>query len=842
MFAQLDRELGRLAVARGLVTEEEVGDCLRAGSQAAVPMNLAQVMLLRGIATQQQIDSLVATLSATTDFPAAASARLGVGARFGRYEILAELGRGGMGAVYKTRDMMLDRVVALKVLSDRTIASDEDVHRFRRESKLAARIRHPHLVEIYEAGLIEGVPYFTMEFVEGRTLDDILVEESTSVGGLAGGLRLSREDKIRIMMKTAQAIHHVHRAGVIHRDVKPGNIIIDVCKEPHVMDFGLAREIRSGTMLTSTGTAMGTPYYMAPEQAAGDVHNLDARTDVYALGAVLYHALTLKLPFTEVSAAVVLRRVIEDDPIAPRQLDPTIDLALEWIVGKAMAKGRRERYASAGELARDLERYLAGAPISARGPSLAGRARRWLVRHPTPATAMAVAGVLLSFFVLYLFFRPGRLTLHTTPGGAEVFIDGDPAGRTPVETQLARGRHAVRMRKPGYRELAFEVDVAGGRSELRREQLEERAGRVTLESEPSPAEVRLTGAKRLTLQTPVGTLTLPEGEYRAEVFRAQYELQSLTLKVDDRADVACRVSLREAQRWQFRALDGVYRAPVLEDLNGDGGLDVIVATRDGRVVALSGSDGRVLWSHESRVPSPTDIAVGHGHVYVGVGATGFVCLRGTDGAVRYFVKTGHRTFVACGPTDDVVTATWDGTVARWNGSALAALRPEKRWIVQLRADAAGSSPARVQGIEEACEPEVAWRVRLEGGRTAVVSDDGTTRWVESPPPAFVVDESGTVTAAAGLEPAWRFRADQSVRGMPIAVDVDGDAAAEVVFGADDQRLYVLDGRTGALRWTFQAGGNIAASVAAADLTGDGLPEIVFGTTDGVVRAVSVASR
>jgi outer membrane protein assembly factor BamB len=301
-----------------------------------------------------------------------------------------------------------------------------------------------------------------------------------------------------------------------------------------------------------------------------------------------------------------------------------------------------------------------------------------------------------------------------------------------------------------------------------------------------------------------------------EVFRPQHELSSFSLEVGDRTDVARKVVLREALRWQFRALDGVWRVPVVE------GGRVIVAARDGRVYALSGREGRVLWTQETRAPNPTDLAVAGEDVLLGVGASGFICLRLSDGAARYFVKTGTRTFVAPGPDGDVMTASLDGVVTRWDGKALAALRPQKKWSVDLR--------RRTTGLTRE------WIVRHEDGSATRMGEDGHP-FEEKPALAYLVGEDGTVTGAG-----WKFRADQAVRSAPVEADVDGDGAPDVVFGSDDHRVYVLDARTGRFRWHYQAGNNVAAPVAVADLTGDGLPEIIFATTDGVVRAVSVASR
>ena len=220
--------------------------------------------------------------------------------------------------------------------------------------------------------------------------------------------------------------------GIIHRDLKPANIVIDAADEPHVTDFGLAKEIESVSFLTSTGTAMGTPYYMPPEQAKGDVRSLDPRTDIYAMGAMLYHALTLKLPFMDETGAAVLRRVIDDEPVPPRRIDPTIDRGLERVIFKAMAKEKGDRYATAADLARDLERCLMGEKVSAKGPTPVATVKKWVRRRPAWAAAAGAAVAVLWIMSIVLFFKPGRLTLRTDPAGAEVWIDGERRGSTPT--------------------------------------------------------------------------------------------------------------------------------------------------------------------------------------------------------------------------------------------------------------------------------------------------------------------------------------------------------------------------------------------------------------------------
>ena len=898
MPVEMDLEVGRLAVARGWLTDRQVEVCLSLAKTSTPPMNLMQVLLSKGLATETQVRDLVHSAGGTQEFGAAARAGLAPGSTFGRYSVLAEIGRGGMGAVYRAMDPVSNHVVALKILSDRYIATEEDVRRFQRESRLAARLRHPHLVQVFEAGIHDGAPYFTMEYVEGKTLEELLLTELTSVFRNGARPQLSREDKIRVMIRVAEAVHVAHRAGIIHRDIKPANIIIDASNEPHVTDFGLAKEVASASFLTSTGTAMGTPYYMPPEQARGEVKSLDPRTDIYAMGAVLYHALTLKLPFMDETGAAVLRRVIDDDPEPPRHIDPTIDRALELIIIKAMAKEKADRYPTAADFARDLERCLAGEAVSARGPSPYRQARKWIRRHPAWAASLGVSLALLWVFSLILFFRPGRLTLRTDPAGAEVWIDDARLEvATPVENlRLARGRHDVKLVRTGFRTLKFTIDLGGGGQEVRQERLEAQTGRVTLTSNPTGAEVRLVGPQRLILRTPVELLALPDGEYRAEFFRPQYQLASGAVMIRDRTDARFGVALRDACRWRAEPSgEGIHPEFAVADLDGDHRPDIIGGSKDGRVFALSGADGHVLWAHDARSPAQSRPIIadadgdGRPDVLLGTGTTGFLCLRGRDGAARYFVKTGSRAFVAEGPRDvngdgviDPIIASWDGTLACWSGRSLLALRPDTLWTLPLGSRPLGA-PARFgEAVVIPTEAGRVWIVKDpksaryidvkpaprswaldEAGERVVIADrdevamyplaGGSAAWrrklgatplaVATGPLVIVSTEEGAVVA---LDPAdgserWRFKADQAISGRAAWADLDGDGRLEVVVGSQDRKVYALDER-GGVRWYALAGEALSGTPITADLTGDGLPEIVAGSADGRVVALSMVSR
>jgi tRNA A-37 threonylcarbamoyl transferase component Bud32 len=290
-----------------------------------------------------------------TDEEATVDTALSPGARlryFGDYELLEEIARGGMGVVYKARQTRLNRIVAVKMILAGQLASPEDVQRFHVEAEAAAGLDHPNIVPIYEVGEHKGQHYFSMSFVEGQSLVEKLQD-----GPLSSG------DAADLTRKIAEAIAYAHQRGVIHRDLKPANILLDGTAEPQITDFGLAKRVEDPSGLTATGQVLGTPSYMPPEQVRGEIAEISPASDVYALGAILYHALTGRPPFLADSVVDTLFQVLEHEPVYPRQLDPTIPRDLETICLKCLNKAPGERYASARELVEELERFLKGERI-----------------------------------------------------------------------------------------------------------------------------------------------------------------------------------------------------------------------------------------------------------------------------------------------------------------------------------------------------------------------------------------------------------------------------------------------------------------------------------------------
>ena len=314
----------------------------------------------------------------------------GVEARFpvshwDRYEILALLGHGGMGEVYKARDRRLGRFVALKFILG---ADPERVMRFLQEARAQARIDHPNICKVYEVGEVNGKAYIAMQFVGGQRLDQ-------------AAPAMSLPEKVQVLREVCEAVHEAHRLGVIHRDLKPSNIMVERSEAgrylPVVMDFGLAYEAHQGHGLTQTGALMGTPSYMAPEQARGDTRSIDRRSDVYSLGATLYELIAGVAPFTDVTAVGTLAKVLHEEPPSLRARVPQIASDLETIVLKCLNKEPEQRYPSARALAEDIGRYIDGEPILGRRPSLLYRLRRRARRNRVlvGVSAVSLASILV---------------------------------------------------------------------------------------------------------------------------------------------------------------------------------------------------------------------------------------------------------------------------------------------------------------------------------------------------------------------------------------------------------------------------------------------------------------
>jgi hypothetical protein len=307
------------------------------------------------------------------------------------YQIQKLIGRGGMGLVYKSLQVSTKRVVALKVLLEGPFATETARRRFEREIALAAQLRHPNIIPIYDSGTVDGRMYYAMEYVFGLALTDYFKTHGMDLRA-----------RVQLLIKVFSAVNHAHQRGVIHRDLKPSNILVDGNGEPHILDFGLAKAGSIGDATTSlTAQIIGTPAYMSPEQASADPNSVDIRTDVYSLGIVLYEAICGAMPYeTNVGIGRILHNIAHAEPTPPAKQNPKVDAELTAITLKAIDKLKENRYQSVEGFAEDLRRYIAGEPILARPPTGLYLLKKAVSRHRTPVTIVAILlfATLLSFW------------------------------------------------------------------------------------------------------------------------------------------------------------------------------------------------------------------------------------------------------------------------------------------------------------------------------------------------------------------------------------------------------------------------------------------------------------
>jgi hypothetical protein len=365
------------------------------------------------------------------------------------YEILKQIGRGGMGVVFKAVQLSTKRLVALKLLLEGPYASETSRRRFEREITLAAQLRHPNIIPIYDSGISDGRMYYAMEHVHGMPLSDFFRAHSIALEG-----------RLKLFVRICHAVGHAHVRGVVHRDLKPSNILVDGEGEPHVLDFGLAKAGFLGDMTTSVSAQIvGTPAYMSPEQASGDPSGVDIRTDVYAMGVMLYETLTGEMPYDTTGAmGKILTNITQVDPPAPTRLNPKIDAELSAIILKALRKSKEDRYQSVDALSNDLQHYLVGEPVSARPPSGFYLLRKAMYKYRLLVGTAAVLVIFASAMLLmFRFIRTSKKEVEQARQETRI-LQEQVTEKEAARIEAEKGRLQAEDARRDYEWLVKNVD------------------------------------------------------------------------------------------------------------------------------------------------------------------------------------------------------------------------------------------------------------------------------------------------------------------------------------------------------------------------------------------------
>jgi serine/threonine-protein kinase len=381
--------------------------------------------------------------------------------RYGRYEILKELGKGSMGMVFQAHDPQIDRLVAIKVLRQDRLSSDSFVQRFLKEAKTIGRLSHPNIVTVYDVGEDRGTIYIAMEFLEGDPLDKFQTPER----------KFTIREIADVGVQVAEALHYAHERGVIHRDIKPSNIIVQSGGRIKITDFGIAHiEDPSGAVQTQAGEILGTPAYMSPEQVLGET--VDGRSDLFSLGVILWELSTGRRPFRGETMAAIFRVVTQENPEAPDKINAAVPSALSNIILKCLEKDPRKRYESGNKLADALKKIPGGGHETIHyAPAVSAR--------PKPSRSLilglAVMGVVAAGGLFYYVQNPKTtvqpvpppvvekvkvafLRVESTPAGAQIFIDGNFKGKTPGRLEVTATKHEVRLVLAGYYDWEAQVE------------------------------------------------------------------------------------------------------------------------------------------------------------------------------------------------------------------------------------------------------------------------------------------------------------------------------------------------------------------------------------------------
>lgn len=594
---------------------------------------------------------------------------------FGDYAVEGEIARGGMGVVYRARQLSLNRPVALKMILAGQIAGEAEVRRFHAEAEAAAGLDHPNIVPIYEVGEHLGQHYFSMKLIDG--------------GSLSGHVaRLTKDPRAaaRLMATVARAVHHAHQRGILHRDLKPANILLDSGGVPHVTDFGLARHVASDSGLTRSGAVTGTPSYMAPEQAGGAKTAITTASDVYGLGAILYELLTGRAPFRGESIAETLFQVLDREPVHPRVLKPRVDRDLETICLKCLDKNPRRRYESAEALAEELERWLACEPILARPVGTVERVRKWARRRP------AIAAMCASLVVVTTIGLGGIVWQWREAVAARVRADDRTlAARIATKTALAAKARETDARKAAEKAEQDQASARRQEAEEKRKALAERDAKVAALVRADGLRLAAEASAARHFDPALGLLLGIEGVHRAP---SHITFAPLYAALADCREVrTIEVRRHDVAPWEDGAVTSVAYRP--------DGTRLLSTSEKGPARLWDAASGALVVELNDLRLCPVTARFSPDGTRIATTARGYADVMHTDGKTYLYTDrvvrlwdaaTGREIMRLRGHTSKVIstvfsadgrqilTASWDGSARLWDcatGKELRSFQPQK---------------------------------------------------------------------------------------------------------------------------------------------------------------------
>jgi WD40 repeat protein/predicted Ser/Thr protein kinase len=746
--------------------------------------------------------------------PAAGGASGAAGAT--GYEILGELGRGGMGVVYKARQVGLNRLTALKMILAGGYASRDDLARFQREAEAIARLQHPNIVQVYEVGERDGRPFFSLEFIDGGSLQKRL-DGTPMHGAEAAGM----------VEMLARAVHYAHTQGIVHRDLKPANVLLMADGTPKITDFGLAKSVGDDSGQTGTGAVLGTPSYMAPEQAAGRTAQVGPAADVYSLGAILYDLLTGRPPFRGETVLDTLSQVQNDEPVAPRRLQPRVARDLETVCLKCLRKEPGRRYGSALDLAEDLRRFLAREPILARPVTVLERTWKWARRRPGMATLAAallltITGGVLGMFVLWQ--RAEGLRTQAEDASAEAGRRRDDAlrqkraaesarvGAQQAEARAVLARQAAETAYQKSRRQQYAIGMGLAQRALQEGHRDQALKLLARLQEHTTAEEDLRGfewyylrrlcrSERLDLKGHVAQIT--QVAFSPDGTRLATAALDETVRIWDLGGTALPLTLRG------------FPLPVRGLAFSPDGKQLATAGADGVVLLWDTDSGQRLRAIKAHDYGATAVAFSPDSKHLATtGEDQLACLWDLASGARLQRLAGHKHAVTCVAFSPdgrkLATGGEDHTVRVWDtatGQELLLCQGHSHWVTGV-----AFSP--------------------DGKRLASGSWDQTVRvWdlEEKKPPAILRGHQAVVRAVA-FSPDGRYLAGAAADGAVKVWDLSNDVEPRT-----------LQGQPGLVRTVaFSADGQLLASLNFDRRTWDPTP--IFTGHGSTVQAVAFSPR